>query len=230
MFTNKILHCIWLVFEHPYLSLLGRIISMMSFTFTVSFVILFCTVTLPCLSKNPPAKECTIKTDFYYQINLIEILLNTWFTVELFLRFLVSPLKKKFILNIGNIIDLLSITSFALQLFKVKHPIVLWVPVMRVFRTFRLTKLFHSFKDLLNYDKLEKLLNELGIPVLFMLIGVILFSSFVYYSESDLPETKFKSIPHSFWYAIITMTTVIYYEYFQTTYFFVGEYLRIFFL
>ena len=187
--SNKIFYIIWLLLEHPYSSVLGRILSISTFIFTTLFVILFCVVTLPCSDSN---SECTIKTKYNDEIQIFEKIFNIWFAIELFLRFMVTPLKKKFIRNLGNIIDFLTILAFVLQSFNIKYAFILWFPVLRIFRIFRLTKLFHTFKDLLNYEKIEKLVNELGIPVMFMLIGVILFSSFVYYSEIDSHDTKFK--------------------------------------
>jgi hypothetical protein len=48
--------------------------------------------------------------------------------------------------------------------------------------------------------------------VFFLIIGVIIFSSCVYFLELDHPYSDFNSIPDGFWYAIITMTTVGYGE------------------
>lgn len=57
---------------------------------------------------------------------------------------------------------------------------------------------------------LKASLRELALLIFFLFIGVILFSSAVYYAEAGAERSHFKSIPGAFWWAVITMTTVGY--------------------
>lgn len=57
---------------------------------------------------------------------------------------------------------------------------------------------------------LKASLRELALLIFFLFIGVILFSSAVYYAEAGSERSHFKSIPGAFWWAVITMTTVGY--------------------
>ena len=53
------------------------------------------------------------------------------------------------------------------------------------------------------------------LPILFT--GVVLFASAIYYAEMNTDNNTFRSIPHAFWWAIVTMTTVGYGDMYPTT-------------
>ncbi|KAI1283116.1 Potassium voltage-gated channel protein Shaker [Halotydeus destructor] len=83
--------------------------------------------------------------------------------------------------------------------------------VIRLVRVFRIFKLSRHSKGLQILGMtLKASLRELALLMFFLFIGVILFSSAVYYAEAGSEDSYFKSIPDAFWWAVVTMTTVGY--------------------
>ena len=140
---------------------------------------------------------------------ICEMVSVIWFTFEFFIRFFTCPNKKKFMMGFLNIIDIVSIMPFYITLMLNRHEGIGLenLRVIRLVRVFRIFKLSRHSKGLQILGlTLRASMRELGLMVFFLAIGVILFSSAVYYLETD----NFSSIPDAFWWAIITMCTVGY--------------------
>jgi len=219
---NEIQRKVWELFEYPETSNFARAVAIWSVTIIILSIVLFCVETLPQFQEQPPPKltnetevpiEAKEKTGNPFFV--IETFCITWFTLEYLIRFVFSPNKWRFFISALNMIDLISIIPYYITLpmedsSNVSSLAVLRsVRLVRVFRIFKLSRYSRGLQ-ILGYT-LKASLRELGLLFFFLCMGVILFSSAVYYAEiSNEDENAFLSIPHSFWWAIITMTTVGY--------------------
>ena len=203
---------LWRLLEIPDSSFIARIVSMFSLSIILLSVVIFCWETLPSYNeadKNlPKDKRLTIEA-----LHDVEVFCISYFTIELFLRFLVSPNKKRFLKDVLNIIDFVSILPFYLtKLSNIDSSISIYflraIRLVRVFRVFKLSR--HSSEMKILGVAIKDSVRELGVLVFFILLGVLLFSSAIYYAEGQREDTKITSIPGAFWWSIVTMTTVGY--------------------
>ena len=215
---------LWELFEYPDTSIGARIVAVISVCIITVSIVTFCIETLPqfrfklvCVPNNTAANNQTCTKDEIHDDKAmpwfaIESACIVWFTFEYFMRLISSPQKLVFVRSFLNLIDVIAIIPYYITLPMSTSSIsslgvLRVIRLVRVFRIFKLSR--HSRGLQILGHTLRASLRELGLLIFFLLIGVILFSSAVYYAEGG-DTNAFGSIPDAFWWAVVTMTTVGY--------------------
>ncbi|KAG7242636.1 hypothetical protein INR49_020009, partial [Caranx melampygus] len=219
---------IWLLFEYPESSSPARGIAVVSVLVIVISIVIFCLETLPEFRDEKeylqPRHNSTQPDHGFTPFNdpffIVETVCIIWFSFEIIVRFFASPSKAAFFKNIMNSIDIVSILPYFITLGTdlaqhqgngqqaMSFAILRIIRLVRVFRIFKLSR--HSKGLQILGHTLRASMRELALLIFFLVIGVILFSSAVYFAEADEPTSQFTSIPDAFWWAVVTMTTVGY--------------------
>ncbi|KAL3116041.1 hypothetical protein niasHT_007341 [Heterodera trifolii] len=145
---------------------------------------------------------------------IIETICNVWFTIEIIIRFVACPSKVDYFKAPVNIIDLVATLTFYIDLLLTTRfgatADLEFFSIIRILRLFKLTQHSQGLKILLYTFRASA--KELMLLVFFLLLGIVVFASLIYYAErmEDNPENQFHSIPLGLWYAIVTMTTIGY--------------------
>ncbi|XP_074659756.1 voltage-gated potassium channel KCNC2-like [Tubulanus polymorphus] len=225
---------IWSVLEEPYFSKAAMVFAVMSMCFVVLSIAAFCTETAvmfrePTVEGYDKNNLTSVKTILEYTrpvlwLRIIEYITVAYFTIEFVVRVVFSPDKLLFIKSILNWVDLVSIVPFYLQLVAIHFG---WETVVKVLQTIKLARIFRMFKLTRHFNGLKVLvhtlkasLRELVLLILILFMGVLIFSSIIYFVEQvDEPKKNvFMNIPVGFWWALVTMTTLGYGDMYPKTF------------
>ena len=171
------------------------------FTFSIQFLIIVSLVTfsidtLPDLS--PSTKEF---------LRLIEVITVVIFSLEYVLRLVAAEKVFKFAFSFFGLIDLAAILPFyiasGLDLRAIR--------VFRLLRVLRILKLLKYNQAISRFNRAFVIAKE-ELILFGIVAGILLYLSAVgiYYFENGAQPEQFKSVFHSLWWAVTTLTTVGY--------------------
>lgn len=178
------------------------------FAFAIQILIVVSLVTFS-MSTLPNLSNSTRKV-----LEVIELLTVIVFTVEYLLRVGISNNKAGFIFSFLGIIDLMAILPFyiasGLDLRAVR--------IFRLLRLFRILKLLRYSKAIHRFHRAFFIAKEELILFFFVSVIILYLSAVgIYYFENKAQPEQFKSIFHSLWWAVATLTTVGYGDIFPIT-------------
>uniref|UniRef100_A0A0N5BAU1 BTB domain-containing protein n=1 Tax=Strongyloides papillosus TaxID=174720 RepID=A0A0N5BAU1_STREA len=216
--NNPIQRYLWELMEYPDSSVPARVLAFISISVIVTSIVSFCLETLPDFRD---ASETLTETGYSKWNNpflILESLCIVWFSIELFLRFISCPSKRVFMKSFLNIVDFIAIAPFFINLIwsegnknnssTTSFAVLRVLRLVRVFRIFKLSR--HSVGLQILGKTFRASVQEFCLLIFFMVIALVLFSSAIFYVEQGEADTRFTSIPASFWFVVATMTTVGY--------------------
>ncbi len=171
------------------------------FTFTIQFLIIVSLVTfsIDTLPDLAPATKAALR--------LIEVVTVIIFSLEYVLRLVVAEKTLKFVFSFYGLVDLAAILPFYIASGL----------DLRAIRVFRLLRLLRILKLLKYNNAINRFRRAFVIAkeelILFGMVAVILLylsAVGIYYFENSAQPEQFKSVFHSLWWAVTTLTTVGY--------------------
>ena len=171
------------------------------FDFFIQFLILLSLISFS-LETLP-----NLPLSYLFYLKWFEFISVLIFSLEYILRIYVSSDKLKYIFSFYGLIDLLAILPYILGSFLDFR----FIRIFRIFRILRALKFVRYNYALQRFSIAFKLIKEE--LILFLVVTLILIyitSAGIYFFENQAQPEIFKSIFHSAWWAVATLTTVGY--------------------
>ncbi|XP_032897439.1 potassium voltage-gated channel subfamily G member 1 [Amblyraja radiata] len=210
--------------ENPQSGLPGKIFACLSVIFVTITVVNLSISTMPDLRAEEDQGICSQKC---YNIFIVETVCVGWFSLEFVLRFIQARSKFVFLRTPLNIIDIIAILPYYITLLVDNTSAENGKPgggssyldkvglVLRVLRALRILYVMRLARHSLGLQTLgltaRRCTREFGLLLLFLCVAIALFAPLLYLIENEMVSShEFTSIPASYWWAVITMTTVGY--------------------
>ncbi|XP_056152320.1 potassium voltage-gated channel subfamily S member 3-like [Lampris incognitus] len=206
----------WLRLENPGYSASAKVIALASLGVVVLSIVAMCIHSMPDF-HHTDLNDKEIEDPV---LAVFENICVLFFSVEFLVRLAAAPSACKFLRGPLNLIDFVSVLPFytTLALDGVDkgegaelENVGKVVQILRLMRVFRILKLARHSVGLRSLGAtLRHSFREVGLLVLFLSVGISIFSVLVYFVEKESPESELHTIPIGWWWATISMTTVGY--------------------
>lgn len=151
--------------------------------------------------------DVNINAKFSAFFNYFEIFSVAIFTIEYFLRLIILK-KISDIFSFYMLVDLAAILPFYLSFVTVNTTFLRAIRLLRLFRVAKITRYSNAFENI--KQAFVKRKNELIVTMFIFGAAVIISSISIYFAENQTGNSAFSSVISSFWWSIVTFTTVGY--------------------
>nr|XP_048275204.1 potassium voltage-gated channel subfamily G member 2 [Myodes glareolus] len=207
------------VVENPHSGLAGKLFAYVSVAFVAVTAVGLCLSTMPDIRAEEERGECSAKCRNLF---VLETVCVAWFSFEFLLRSLQAESKCAFLRTPLAIIDILAILPFYVSLLaglaagptgsKMLERAGLVLRLLRALRVLYVMRLARHSLGLRSLGlTVRRCAREFGLLLLFLCVAMALFAPLVHLAERELGARRdFSSVPASYWWAVISMTTVGY--------------------
>ncbi|XP_013880403.1 potassium voltage-gated channel subfamily V member 2 [Austrofundulus limnaeus] len=227
MFMGQARRAIWNLMEKPFSSVKAKLMAVASSLFVLISLVAMTLNTVEEMQYRTHTRQLSGKTYCEY----VESICIAFFTMEYMLRLISTPDLRAFSRSVLNTVDLIAILPQYLQAILeffdneenyMKHEVDMQavgqvgkvgqvLRIMRLMRIFRILKLARHSVGLRAFGfTLRQCYQQVGCLFLFIAMGIFTFSAMVFTVEHDMPHTNFTSIPHAWWWAAVSISTVGY--------------------